>query len=874
MATDKAQDGDAQGPARHRLPLLVLLASLAVTLALYAGAVRNERTQREARLDRLSQTFGSELSSRVQSYIDTLPGLRVFSVLGQWSNDLAFRQYLEAISLQKRFPGLALTFTAERLRPDTLPGFVAAVRQDRSVLPQGHPEFAVRPAGERAEYMVIRHVHPANLPTFGYDLYDPAASYRREVDAAARSGLYTATPPLLLARDRDKTPRPELTSVVVRLAVYEGGSTPSSVAARDQGLRGVVGVAFRTGELIASVLAPEVAENLYLRIDDGATGGAVFDSVWQGVAAPPGPGRRLTLTVADREWRVEARDRLPPWQLWVNPVPLLILCGGLALSAALSLLMRTLVLAHARAAAMVLSATADLRARQQELAESESLYRLLFENSLDSVLQTRTDGTVIRANPAACAMFGLSEEELRRRGRAGLVDADDPRLQSLLALRAREGRVRGRLTMLRGDGSRFEAEVSGTVYTGHDGQALTSLVIRDVSELRAAEDALRAKELAEQANRAKSEFMARMSHELRTPLNAILGFAQVLQMDPGQPLQPAQRQRVDHIVQAGEHLLTLIEDLLDISRIEAGSLRLRPEQVDVAALSQGVLQELAAQAEPRGIRLGLEAPPEAVVLADRTRLRQVLLNLVSNAIKYNRPAGEVRLRLGLEAEQLWLSVSDTGLGLSEAQLQQLFQPFNRLGRESSGVEGTGIGLVIARSLLELMGGSLAVSSRPGAGSEFTLRLPRPPVTAGAAPVPAARPGYPAGPARGRVLYIDDDETNRLLMEALLGLRPGIELRLAADGPSGLAQAAAWPPDLVLVDLMMPGMSGLEVMRALRQLPGAAPPCIAVSANAMQEDVRAHLQAGFAAFLTKPLDARLLLAELDRLLVQRPATTVG
>jgi PAS domain S-box-containing protein len=504
---------------------------------------------------------------------------------------------------------------------------------------------------------------------------------------------------------------------------------------------------------------------------------------------------------------------------------------------------------------------------EQTLVRSESRYRMLYENSLDGVLQTRPDGTILRANPAACRIFGMSEALLCSTGRDGLADRNDPRVGRLLAQRELEGQARGEITMRRGDGSEFEAEVSSVLYADTTGQHVTSIVVRDVTDRRRAEAALTAKDLAERANHAKSEFMARMSHELRTPLNAILGFTEVLVLDSGHPLQPVQHERLRHIQQAGDHLLQLINDLLDLSRIESGAIRMELEDVDATGLAQAVLVEVAEPARAGGVELLLDLPaaPLRPVRCDRTRLRQVLLNLVSNGIKYNAVGGRVTVTLADPGERFELTVRDTGLGMTTEQIEMLFEPFNRLGREGTAVEGTGIGLVITRSLVELMGGRIVVSSQPGHGTTFVVSLP---LAEDGGPAATAQPlgSLSHAPARGRVLYIDDDPVNRVLMQAFLGLRPGVQLSVAGDGASGLAMAEQQTPDLMLVDMMMPTMNGLQVLQAIRASATLqATPCMAVSANAMPHEIAEALAAGFDGYLTKPLSAAVLLGELDRVL---------
>jgi hypothetical protein len=390
---------------------------------------------------------------------------------------------------------------------------------------------------------------------------------------------------------------------------------------------------------------------------------------------------------------------------------------------------------------------------------------------------------------------------------------------------------------------------------------------RDVTERQRAAAALLAKEVAERANRAKSEFLARMSHELRSPLNAIIGFSDVLRIDPQQPLTATQHKRVGHIRRAGANLLMLINDVLDVARLEAGQMKTQLEDVDVSA----VIEEMVAQTEPQAtaagisLRIGNLPARRGLVRADGVRIRQILLNLLSNAIKYNVPNGSVVVHLVFAAGRAHVVVADTGLGMTVQQLAGLYQPFNRLGREGTGIEGTGIGLVISRSLAELMGGTLDVRSRSGEGTEFTLTLDE---VEGAVP-DAAAPSAPmpfeesVDTITGRVVYIDDDEMNRVLMEAFFAHRPQVQLSMAADGAAGLSLARQIQPDLILLDLMLPGMDGFAVLHALRADPAIRRvPCLAVSASAMSDEIERARAAGFDGYLTKPLTLAEFLTEID------------
>ena len=423
--------------------------------------------------------------------------------------------------------------------------------------------------------------------------------------------------------------------------------------------------------------------------------------------------------------------------------------------------------------------------------------------------------------------------------------------------------------------------IGGVAFAASLGALL--LVVTGTTErmAEAMEEARLQRQAAEQANQAKSEFLSRMSHELRTPLNAMLGFAQVMGLDHSQPLHDGQRQRLDQIQHAGWHLLDMIDDVLDLSRIDSGNLRLQVDRLNLQAvlsLTQPVIEDLARK---RRVRLTVDGtlPPGCGVLADETRLRQVLTNLMSNAVKYNRPGGSVQVQAAYFKQdgQDWVRVvvNDTGLGMDKDQLAQLFQPFNRLGRERIQPDGTGIGLVISRHLTQLMGGQLEVTSRPGEGSTFTLTLPaarlpiEPTPVPDEAPTPA--PERPAGATvSNHVLYVEDNPANTALVQAALSSRPWIDLQLAATIEEGLAalhdRIRAPLPQVILLDVHLPDASGLDFLKLAKANPETRHiPVIMISADATPEQIDACLNAGANCYLTKPLQIQALLQQIDGLL---------
>jgi PAS domain S-box-containing protein len=460
----------------------------------------------------------------------------------------------------------------------------------------------------------------------------------------------------------------------------------------------------------------------------------------------------------------------------------------------------------------------------------------------------------------------------------------------------------------RGEGSDFEFEfrviwpdgsvhwlnTRGLVLHNDKGQPMRALGVNwDVTQRKLAEQSLRDKLTAEQASRTKSEFLSSMSHELRTPLNAVLGFAQLLLMDTAQPLATEQAHRVDRIRTAGQHLLALIDDVLDMAAVESGVHALNMQAVGLHQVLTEVVLWMEPQARAQEVRLHLEVAP-AWVNADARRVRQVVVNLLSNAIKYNRRSGDIWVsihRAEQEAVPSWeLTVRDSGRGLSADQLAMIFEPFNRLGLEQEGIEGTGIGLTIARDLVQRMGGQISVTSELGEGSQFSVRWPlvAAPAADSAADLNATaairagahHDGATAADVERDValgvaalrplslLYVEDNPVNVLLLQELLAQRPHVRMCSAANGTSGLNMARDQVPDVLLIDMQLPDFDGMEMLRRLKAMPTlTAVRVIALSANAMPDDVTAALAAGFDDYWTKPIDMKKVLEKLDALSVR-------
>jgi protein-histidine pros-kinase len=490
----------------------------------------------------------------------------------------------------------------------------------------------------------------------------------------------------------------------------------------------------------------------------------------------------------------------------------------------------------------------------------------------DAMVGVGEDGLIVLANSRTETLFGYEREELIGRPVELLIpDRFRGSHPGHVARYLAEPRTRPMgagldLAGRRADGTEFPAEISLNSIDTEDGLVALA-AIRDITDRKKAEEELhRARKEADRANKEKNEFLSRMSHELRTPLNSILGFAQLLDMEE---LTADQRASVERILSGGEHLLTLINEILDIAQIESGRITISPEPVHLGqALNEAIalVRPLADQSVIRLIEP--EGDDDVYVRADRQRLNQVLLNLLSNAIKFNREDGEVRIACRRSTPGAYrVDISDTGMGISEEHSSELFTPFARLGAEERGIEGTGLGLTLSKGLVDIMGGKLGASSTAGVGSTFWIELP---LAEESQPesleTSGARLKESTTTMPHTVLYIEDNVANLQLIERILAHRPAIRLLSAMQGSLGIELAKQHRPDLILLDLHLPDMPGEDVLRRLLHDDQTKDiPVLIISADTSDVTLKRISASGAATFITKPVNVSLFLEAIDGIL---------
>jgi len=517
---------------------------------------------------------------------------------------------------------------------------------------------------------------------------------------------------------------------------------------------------------------------------------------------------------------------------------------------------------------------------ETELRESEVKHRSLFTSMTQGVVYQNPDGSISSANSAAEKILGLSLDQMQGKTSA------DPRWKAvrengdafdgdthpaMLALKTGESHLGVLMGVFVPEENEYRWIMIDAVPQFRDGedkpyQAFTTFT--DITQQRNAERVLaQAKIDAEKANQAKSDFLSSMSHELRTPLNSVIGFGQVLDLDIDEPLTENQKDSVDQILKGGAHLLVLINDVLDLAKVESGRMELSIEEVNLSEVSDQTLDLVEGMAKRKNVTISMQdiKTTPILLMTDFTRIKQVLLNLISNAIKYNHEGGKVSISCAPSGpDMLRISVRDTGQGIAAERQAELFQPFNRLGAERSEIEGTGIGLVVCKSLVELMGGIIGFESEKDEGSTFWFEVPFASVASVSGDVSESGLANKSGKASARspelqpetqsfVLYIEDNPSNLKLMEKIVSKIGGLSMVSAHTAELGIELALSVQPQLIIIDINLPGMSGIDAIAEIKSRDTIKnTPVIALSAAATKSDIDKGLAAGFHKYLTKPI----------------------
>jgi PAS domain S-box-containing protein len=871
-------------PRRRSLGVPLLAALALLSAAMWAIAER-ERAHAVAAFDLEADRAAAAVQQRLQLPTSALQTL-LAAVRASGRTDAATLRAAAASWLGRGSPMQAMGYS-ERVAGADLPAFEAAARAEGLAGFRVHQRDGGRALAADGEAVVLRRIEPleGNANALGVNaLSIPAA--RAAIEATRRSGGVAASAGFRLSQSTS-----DETGAVLYHALTgsEGGA-----AAAANAFSGVLFVSLRIEALLAGLKDLPPGELTWCLVDRDPRSDRPLLAGPAACAGDPAAHLRLnvrSVQLADRP--LELRLLRGPATFAVEPgVHWLLTVAGFAAAAMLGAWLLTVTGQALRTRKAVDAATAHLkreveerRLAERERAGSEARLRSILDSAPLGIAFLDPHGKLLQGNPHLFEMLGRTSEQLLAQTVASITVPEDLPImlrehQDLLAGRIEI--VRRPIGLVRGDGATLKVRMACTALRAPGSTRVLHMVavLEDLTEHLQLEQTERARQRAEASSRAKSEFVSRMSHELRTPLNAMLGFAQLLGLDREPPLHEHQRNWVQQIQRAGWHLLELVNDTLDLARIESGAVQLHLQAVDLSELVSACGDLVSAAAAARAVEVDLQMPPGMpLVSADATRLKQVITNLLSNAVKYNRERGRVTVRAlwpapsggtgfgdGGEggATHLTLEVSDTGLGMTPAQLQRLFEPYNRLGREGSGVEGTGIGLVIARRLTEMMGGTLQAQSRAGSGSTFTLTLP---LAAGAAAVDDEPVATEPAPYRQRcVLYIEDNETNVEVMRGVLLQRPQIRLEVATLGLDGLSAARRLQPDLILLDMQLPDITGPELLRHLMDDDEtAAVPVIVVSADATPSRIEQALTLGAAHYVTKPLAVAPFLQVIDEVL---------
>ena len=880
-------------PGRAGTPLLVMVVSLLLAFLAAQRIAATTRDRDRLRFESLVQRTQTDIVDRIDTYIALMHSTRGLMEANDSIGLRDFRTFISSIGLTARYPGIQGIGYSRRVAAADLPSFLSRTRREAG------GGFNIRPTQPRDEYHVIVYLEPLdrrNVTAIGYDMFTEPV--RRTVMERARdTGLPAATGSVTLIQEIDEQKQ---SGFLIYLPVYRGGGTPGTVAERRAQLVGFIYCPFRADDLLRGIFGaqgnPELAFQVYAG-QEPATEGLLHESDLEGDSDSHAPAftRTTSFLVAGQPWSIAFATR-PAFDAGsTRDAVVLILIAGVVVSLTLFGLTWAQVNARARAE----RAVAGLRRSEQALAENQERMRLILAHALDAVVTMDGQGRITSWNPRAETLFGWSGEDVVGRSLADTIippPLREPHRRGLARyLATGEGPVLNRrieVMAVRRDGSEFPVELAITPLGSTSGDVSFSAFLSDITARKRAEEELQRthnelelrvadrtaelatanRDLAEQsrrasvANRFKSEFLANMSHELRTPLNAIIGFTKLMQAGKAGTVSAEQVEFLQDILTSSQHLLQLVNDILDLARVEAGKIEFRPEVLDlnkVVREVRDIVRELAA-ARRIQIDVTIDSDVSSVVL-DPGRLKQVLYNFLSNAIKFTNEDGKVSIRARADGPAHFrLEVEDTGIGIRPEDVRRLFIEFQQLDTAAAKrYQGTGLGLALTRQLVEAQGGTVGVTSEPGHGSVFYAVLPRVGGTAVSADTQShAATRQPGGPV---VLVVEDDAIDRKWLVRTLS-EAGIGAEVAATGKDAITLVRTRHYDAITVDLLLPDIQGHTVIQAIREEgPNRDTPIIVVTVLAER-----GLGLGFRVHdvLSKPVRPDELVAALHRVGVPR------
>ena len=858
--------------------LIILIIGVLITLTVVINNRRTEETNDKKEFALVCKEINSKISIRLHSYALLLrSGSALFSVTDSVSRK-DWHEFIQGLKTDKNLPGIQGVGYAKILSGDQLQKHILQTQEE------GFPEYTIKPAGKRAVYSSVIYLEPfsgRNLRAFGYDMLTEPVR-QRAMEQSCDSNLAVLSGKVILVQETNEDVQ---FGALMYVPVYRKNSPFTTIEQRRAAILGWVYIPFRMNDLMNGILGRWDADNLnriQLQVydDTPSSKSLLYNSQANNTINYRRPSDRiisLPVNFNGKRWILLFTQLTDSY--YYSGKSKIIIVSGLTISLLIMILYLLVLKTLSKA-----RSTAEQSIR--EFGESEERFKILLNSTAEAIYGIDLHGNCTFTNKACIQMLGFTDsEQLLGKNMHDLIhyahsDGSLMNVNDCLIFKAfteGKGSHVDNEVLWRTDGTNFPAEywsfpliINGVI----EGAVVTFF---DITERQQSIKKInQARSEAEHANLAKSEFLSRMSHELRTPMNSILGFGQLLVME--KKLNDTQKKSIGHILNSGKHLLNLINEVLDISRIESGHIELLPEPVLINNILWEMLESVQPQADARHLNLELinRSNIQLCVIADRQRFKQILLNLLSNAVKYNKEGGSVIIVNELMPEieggigSVRISITDTGLGIAPANIPKLFIPFERIGAETTSTEGTGLGLAVVKKLISAMGGTIAVESELGKGSTFRIEFP---LSTHQLKNDNTVNNLNIGDQNrinkpGTILYIEDNFSNIELLEQIIASqRVNIKLISNTNGMQAVPLAIKYEPDLILLDLNLPDIQGYDVMMLLQaEIKTRAIPVVVISADAMPQQLAKLLHAGARNYLTKPLDVPAFLREVDKWVV--------